>query len=95
MLLTSHNRIAVNQANSVNVDGQVLAAVVVHQHASTMRPYSGMRRTRRPIGTKPTFPKSKRWLADADRHLPERCASELSLRPRLWASLVLSKMARS
>lgn len=95
MLMTSQNRIAVNQANSANVAGQVLAAVVVHQASPTMRPYTGMRRTRHPIGLSPTFPKSKRRLTDAHRHLPESCASELSLRPRLWASLVLSKMARS
>ena len=94
MSMTSQNRIAVNQANSAQVAGQVLAAVVVHQ-APTMRPYTGMRRTRRPIGLLPTFPKSKRRLTDAHRHSPESCASELALRPRLWASLVLSKMARS
>jgi hypothetical protein len=95
MLTTSQNRIAVNQANSANVAGKVLAAVVVHQSAPAMRPYSGMRRTRHPIGRTPTFPKSKRRLTDAHRHSPESCASELALRPRLWASLVLSKMARS
>ena len=95
MFVTSQNRIAVIQANSANVRGPVLAAAVVHQSAPTMRPYSGMRRTRHPIGLSPTFPKSKRRLTDARRHLPEDCASELSLRPRLWASLVLSKMARS
>jgi len=54
MILTSQNRIAVLQTNSVNDRGQVLAAVVVHQ-PSTMRPYSGMRRTRLPFGIKPTF----------------------------------------
>ncbi len=95
MLLTSQNRVAVNQANSANVAGQALAAVVVHQPSPAMRPYMGMRRTRRRIGLLPTFPKSKRRLTDAHRHLPEGCESELSLRPRLWASLVLSKMARS
>ena len=95
MLLTSQNRIAVNKANSANVAGQALAAVVVHQPSTAMRPYMGMRRTRRRIGRLPTFPKSKRRLTDAHRHLPEGCASELSLRPRLWASLVLSKTPRS
>ena len=95
MLLTSQNRFAVNQANSANVAGQALAAVVVHQHSPAMRPYTGMRRTRRRIGLLPTFPNAKRRLTDADRHLPEGCASEMSLRPRLWASLVLSKTARS
>jgi hypothetical protein len=94
MLMTSQNRIAVNQANSAPVAGQVLAAVVVHQPSPAMRPYMGMRRTRRPIGMTPTFSKSKRRLTDAGRHLPECRASELSLRPRLWASLVLSKTAR-
>ncbi len=95
MILTSQNRIAVNQANSAIVGGQVLAAVVVHQEAPAMRPSSGMRRTRHPSGSTPTFPKSKRWLADANRLLPECRALELPLRPRLWATLVLSKMARS
>ena len=95
MLLTSQNRIAVNQANSADVARNVLAAVVVHQPSPVMRPYMGMRRTRHPIGTTPTFPKSKRRLTDAHQHSPERCESELSLRPRLWASLVLSKTARS
>ena len=94
MLLTSQNRFAVNQANSANVAGQALAAVVVHQPSPAMRPYTGMRRTRHPIGRTPAFLKSKRWLIDG-RHQPERCASELSLRPQLWASLVLSKTARS
>jgi hypothetical protein len=94
MFVTSQNRNAVIQANSANVRGQVLAAAVVHQSAPAMRPYSGMRRTRHPIGRTPTFPKSKRWLIDA-RHLPERCGTELALRPQLWARLVLSKMARS
>ena len=95
MLLNSQNRVAVNQANSAHVAGQVLAAVVVHQPSPAMRPYMGMRRTRHPIGMTPTFPKSKRRLTDAHRHLPEGCVSELALRPRLWASLVLSKTARS
>ena len=95
MFVTSQNRNSVNQANSANVRGQVLAAAVVHQPAPAMRPYTGMRRTRRRIGLLPTFPKSKRRLTDAHRHLPEGCGSELSLRPRLWASLVLSKTARS
>ena len=94
MFVTSQNRIAVIQANSANVSGAVLEAVVVHQHASTMRPYSGMRRTRHPIGRTPTFLKSKRWLIDA-RHQPDLCGTELALRPQLWARLVLSKMARS
>jgi hypothetical protein len=94
MLMTSQNRIAVNQANSANVAGQVLAAVVVHQPSPAMRPYLGMRRTRHPIGMTPTFSKSKRRLTDAGRHMPEGCESELSLRPQLWASLVLSKTAR-
>ena len=95
MFVNSQNRIAVIQANSANVRGQVLAAVVVHQASPPMRPYMGMRRTRRRMGLLPTFPKSKRRLTDAHRHSPESCASELALRPRLWASLVLSKMARS
>ena len=94
MLLTSQNRIAVNQANSADVAGNVLAAVVVHQPSPAMRPYMGMRRTRHPIGTTPTFPKSKRRLTDAGRQLPECRATEMSLSPRLWASLVLSKTAR-
>ena len=94
MFVNSQNRIAVNQANSAQVAGQALAAVVVHPTSPTMRPYTGMRRTRRRIGQWPTFLKLKRRLTDARRQLPERCASEPGLRPRLWASLVLSKTAR-
>lgn len=95
MLLTSQNRIAVTQANSADVGGQVLAAVVVHQTSPAIRPYSGMRRTRHPMGMTPAFPLSKRRPADAHRPLPECRDSELALRPRLWARLVLSKIARS
>ena len=94
MILTSQNRIAVNQTNSVNDRGQVLPAVVVHQRHSTMRPYSGMRRTRLPFGTTPTFSKSKRRPSEAVRHQPDSCGSGLALHPRLWARLVLSKMSR-
>ena len=99
MILTSQNRIAVIQANSANDRGQVLPAVVVHQFASTMRPYSEMRRTRRPFGTTPTFSKSKRRLSEAVRHQPVgggagSCGSGLALHPRLWARLVLCKMSR-
>jgi hypothetical protein len=94
MFVNSQNRIAVIQANSADVRGQVLAAAVVHQSAPAMRPYSGMRRTRHPIGRTPTFLKSKRWLIDA-RHQPDLCGTELALRPQIWARLVLSKMARS
>ena len=101
MILTSQNRFAVNQTNSVNDRGQVLPAVVVHQHASTMRPYSGMRRTRRLLGSKPTFSESKRRpITEArpshqHRQQPAAsCASALALTPRLWARLVLCKMSR-
>jgi hypothetical protein len=94
MILTSQNRIAVIQANSVRNRGQVLAAAVVHQDASTMRPYSRMQRTRLPFGTTPTFPKSKRRSAEGHRHLPVSCDSGLHLDARLWARLVLSKMSR-
>jgi len=94
MILTSQNRIAVNQTNSVNDRGQVLQAVVVHQLPSTMRPYSGMRRTRLPFGTKPTFSESKRRPSEALRHQPASCGSGLALYPRLWARLALCKMSR-
>ena len=93
MNLTSQNRIAVLQTNSVNDRGQVLAAVVVHQ-PSTMRPYSGMRRTRLPFGIKPTFSESKRRPAEALRLTPASCESGLALYPRLWARLALCKMCR-
>jgi hypothetical protein len=101
MILTSQNRIAVNQTNFANDRGQVLPAVVVHQLPSTMRPYSGMRRTRRLFGMKPTFSESKRRpITEAHRshqhgHQPAAsCASALALTPRLWARLVLCKMSR-
>jgi hypothetical protein len=96
MILTSQNRIAVNQTNFANDRGQVLPAVVVHQLPSTMRPYSGMRRTRRLFGMKPTFSESKRRpMTEAQRHQPAAsCASALALTPRLWARLVLCKMSR-
>ena len=92
MFLTSQNR-KVTQANFANDRGQVLAAVVVHQLPSTMRPYSGMRRTRLSFGATPTFSKSKRRPSEAARH-PDGCGSGLALHPRLWASLVLCKMSR-
>lgn len=95
MILTSQNRIAVNQTNSANDRGQVLPAVVVHQQHSTMRPYSGMRRTRRLFGMKPTFSESKRRpITEAHRQPAASCASGLALTPRLWARLVLCKMSR-
>jgi hypothetical protein len=94
MILTSQNRISVIQTNSANDRGQVLPAVVVHQLPSTMRPYSGMRRTRLPFGIKPTFSETKRRLAEALRHQPASCGSGLALYPRLWARLVLCKMSR-
>src|SRR5205085_1016021 len=59
MITTSQNRIAVNQANSVNVRGQVLVAAVVHPRLSSMRPYM-TRRTRLPFGTTPAISDSKR-----------------------------------
>ena len=94
MILTSQNR-KVTEANSVNDRGQVLPAVVVHQIHSTMRPYSGMRRTRLPFGTTPAFSKSTRRPAEAVRHQPDNsCGSGLALHPRLWARLVLCKMCR-
>jgi hypothetical protein len=94
MILTSQNRNAVIQTNSANDRGQVLPAVVVHQLPSTMRPYSGMRRTRLPFGTTPTFSKSKRRPSEALRHQPDSCRSGLALYPRLWARLVLCRMSR-
>jgi hypothetical protein len=94
MNLTSQNRVAVIQANAVNIRGQVLVAAVVHQDSSTMRPYSRMRRTRLPFGTTPTFPKLKRRSAEGHRHLPVSCDPGLHLDARLWARLVLSKMSR-
>ena len=98
MILTSQNR-KVIQTNSVNDRGQVLPAVVVHQLPSTMRPYSGMRRTRLPFGAAPAFSMSKRRPSEAVRQQPVvgaagSCGSGLALHPRLWARLVLSKMSR-
>jgi hypothetical protein len=93
MISTSQNRVAVNQANSVNVRGQVLAAAVVHQRLVSMRPYM-TRRTRLPFGTTPAFPESKRPLAEDRQNLPDSCDSGLALHPRLWARLVLSKTRR-
>jgi len=94
MLLTSQNRIAVFQANSTNLGGKALAAAVVHQHPSTMRPYLGMRRTRLPVGLSESFRMSKPLPTDADRLTPDSCRSKRMLRPQLWARLVLSKIAR-
>ena len=93
MSMTSQNRIAVNQANSAILGGKVLAAAVVHQPVSAMCPHGVMRRIRR-LDMSPTFPKSKRRLIEAYRHQPDSGRSELALRPRLWARLVLSKTAR-
>jgi len=93
MITTSQNRVAVNQVNSVNIRGQVLAAAVVHPRLSSMRPYM-TRRTRLPFGSTPAFPESKRRPAEARQQLPDSCDSGHALHPRLWARLVLSKMSR-
>ena len=93
MLMTSQNRVSVNQAHAAILGGNVLAAAVVHQSVSAMCPHMGMRRTRR-LDMSPTFPKSKRRSIEACRHQPGSYRSELALRPRLWARLVLSKTAR-
>lgn len=93
MITTSQNRVAVIQADAVNVRGQVLAAAVVHQRLSSMRPYM-TRRTRLPFGTSPAFLESKRRLPEARLHKPDSCDSGHALNSRLWARLVLSKMSR-
>ena len=93
MISTSQNRVAVIQANAVNVRGQVLSAAVVHQRLLTMRPYM-TRRTRLPFGTPPAFLETKRRPSE-DRPIKPACGDAgSSLHPRLWASLVLGKASR-
>ena len=95
MSFNSQNRIAVNQADSAAKRGQVLAAVVAHEVVSTKRPIHGMRRTRLPLGRQTSMYRDS-MHPSTDGHLsqPASCRHETPRQPRLWASLVLSKLAR-
>ena len=98
MLQTSQNREAVNQASFANAREVVLAAVVVHRKVASKRYDLGMRRTRRPLGMS-MRPDSISIGSDyrperGDWQPPTGCRMGLTLHPRLWASLVLSKMSR-
>jgi hypothetical protein len=94
MILTSQNRNSVVQARSAQVGGVVLAAVA-HRSKTSKRRFSGMRRTRRPLGmslySDPTGSDSRPGAGEP--LPPARCAME-HLHPRLWASLALSRMSR-
>jgi len=95
MILTSQNRNSVVQARSAQVGGVVLAAVA-HRSKASKRRFSGMRRTRRPLGmslySDPMGPDRRPGAGEP--LPPARCEMELTLHPRLWASLVLNKMSR-
>jgi hypothetical protein len=93
MLLTSQNRISVFQANSANLGGTVLAAAVAHRPDALKR-REGMRRMRHPVSVSPR----SMYVDPRERECRPATAggfrSELTLQPRIWASLVLSKTAR-
>lgn len=95
MLLTSQNRNSVFQASFANAREVVLAAVVAHRSGASKR-LSGMRRTRRPLALSMRQDPygSDHRMPSGDRLPPAGCGMELTLHPRLWASLVLSKIAR-
>ncbi len=95
MLLTSQDRNSVFQASFANAREVVLAAVVAHRSSASKR-YSGMRRTRRPLGLSMRLDPqgSSHRPGRGDRQPPAGCGTGLTLHPRLWASLVLSKIAR-
>jgi hypothetical protein len=97
MLQTSQNREAVFQASFANVREVVLVAAVAHRKVVSKHRY-GMRRTRRPLGTPMRSDSisidSDRRLSRGDWQSPAGCGMGSTLHPRLWASLVLSKMSR-
>jgi hypothetical protein len=94
MLLTSQNRNSVFQASFANAREVVLAAVVAHRSGASKR-YSGKRRTRRPLGmSMRRDPQgSDHRTPGGDPLPPAGSGLGLTLHPRLWASLVLSKIA--
>ena len=95
MLQTSQNREAVFQASFANAREVVLVAAVAHRKVVSKHRY-GMRRTRRPLGMPMRSDSisigSDRRPSRVDR--PDGCWVGSTLHPRLWASLVLSKMSR-
>jgi hypothetical protein len=95
MLLTSQNRNSVFQATCANGREVVLAAVVAHRPSASKR-HLGMRRTRRPLGcSMRPDPQGSCYRPESGNRLPPvGCGTGLTLHPRLWASLVLCKMAR-
>lgn len=95
MILISQNRNSVVQARSAQVGGVVLAAVA-HRSMTSKRRFSGMRRTRRPLGMSLySDPTGSDPRPGAGEPLPPAsCAMESHLHPRLWASLALSRMSR-
>jgi hypothetical protein len=95
MLLTSQNRVSVFQASVANVRDVVLAAAVAHRSPTSKRRCSGMRRTCRPEGiTMRADLIGSDHRPGADRQPPAGYEMGLTLHPRLWASLVLSRMSR-
>ena len=95
MLLTSQNRNSVFQNSIANVREVVLAAAVAHRTDASKR-YSGMRRTRRCLGLSMRLDPqgSDHRHGPGDQLPPADRGSGRTLHPRLWASLVLSKLAR-
>jgi len=106
MSLTSQNRITVNQNRAVNFRGTVLAASVAHRHpakcaSTSKRPVTGSRRTRRPSADsmrRDAMPADQTgpgyWPHRGDGLPPAGRAMQEQMHPRLWASLVLSRLVR-
>jgi hypothetical protein len=96
MLLTSQNRVSVFQASVANVREVVLAAAVAHRSPASKCCNSGMRRTCRPLGKTMRADQigSDHRPGRGDRQPPAGGEMGLTLHPRLWASLVLSRTSR-
>jgi hypothetical protein len=93
MLLTSQNRDSVSQVRFANQNGDVLAADVAHRDSSK-RPYPMMRRTALSPRAMTTEPICRSGIESSRQASPEPFGHALPMKPRLWASLVLSRMAR-
>ena len=101
MLLTSQNRESVFQASVANARDVVLAAVVAHRTTPSKRRYSGLRRTPRALDRSMRLDHVELMPTGSDHRLsrgegqpPATCFREPQIPSRIWASLVMSKIAR-
>jgi hypothetical protein len=92
MLLTSQNRESVIQTSAANSRGMVLAAAVAHRTPVSKRRFLGMRRTRRTLGMAMRGYDPAHCPELGDGQPPVGRGVGQQLHPRLWASLVLSRI---